>query len=167
MTGRVRIGIVALVAVAAIVGTLVLTGALGPREDERVPIVALGDTIETSRADIAIEAFANGEDGAIVVTATITSHLPVSILNDDLFHLVDDAGDLALWGYGTVDGVSANSAQPGVTDTFDIEFVVDREIEGSVRAEVRDATWTPRDETAFGLGSNSYDEHAVAYVRMP
>lgn len=167
MTARVRIGIAAVVVVAALVGTLVLTGALDPRDDERVPVVALGETIETSRADIAIEAFAIDEDGDVVVTATITSHLPESILNDDIFHLVDDAGDLALWGYGTVDGVSANSAQPGVADTFDIEFVVDRAIEGTVRAEVRDATWTPRDETAFGLGSNSYDEHAVAYVEMP
>lgn len=167
MTGRVRIGVVAAVVVAAIVGTLVLTGALGPRDDERVPIVAVGETIETSRADITIEGFAIDEEGDVIVTATITSHLPVSILNDHLFHLVDDAGDLALWGYGTVDGVSANNAQPGVTDTFDIRFIVDRDIEGVVRAEVRDATWTPRDETALGLGANSYDEHAVAYVRMP
>ena len=167
MTGRVRIGIVAVAVVAALVGTLVVTGALGPRDDERVPVVALGETIETSRADIAIEAFTIDEEGDVIVTATITNHLPVSVLTDDLLHLVDDAGDLALWGYGTADGVSANNAQPGVTDTFDIRFVLDREIEGTVRAEVGDATWTPRDETALGLGANSYDEHAVAYVEMP
>lgn len=166
MTARVRMGVVAAIVVAALVGVLVATGALGPRDDDRVPVVAIGETIETSRADITIEGFAMDE-GDIVVTATITNHLPVSILNDQLFHLVDDAGDLALWGFGTSGGASANSAQPGVTDTFDVRFVVDRAIEGDVRAEVRDATWTPRDDTALGLGDSSYDEHAVAFVRMP
>ncbi len=174
MTARVRIGVVATVVVAAVVGTLVLTGALGPRDDSRVQELGLGEPLSTSRADLVVDAFTTGEEpGDVVVTMTVVNHLDESMGVDDLAVLVDDEGELARYGTttiqtpGSTSTTGASSAQPGVEETFTTVYSPSRDAVGDVRLEISDATWTERDETAFGLGSNMYDERVVAIVRMP
>lgn len=163
---RVRSGIVAVVAVAATGAALALSGALEERPEGPVPQLAFDETLETSRADIVVHDLGRGEEGSYVLTLTITSHLPVPMLLTDVVRLVDDEGRLALSGYSTTETAGASAAQPGVTDTFRIEYDPDREAVGDVAVEVYDATWTERDDTAFGLGSNMYDVELVAIVRL-
>lgn len=163
---RPRIAIATLAAVGAAGAVVALSGGLQEREDERIPTARVGETLETSRADVTIEGHELLEEGDVAVTVTITNHLTVPLFNDDVMELADEQGTLAQWGYGTSDGVSANAAQPGVTDTFVVEFVLDREPVGALHVEVLDATWTPRDETVFGIGANMYDEHVAAIVRL-
>ncbi|MFC7432745.1 MULTISPECIES: hypothetical protein [unclassified Agrococcus] len=164
---RARIAVAALVAVAGVGAVVGLSGGLQERDDERIPVADVGERLETSRADVTIEGAEMLEEGDVAVTVTITNHLAVPLFNDDVMELADEQGTLAQWGYGTSDGVSANASQPGVTDTFVVEFVLDREPVGALHVEVLDATWTPRDETAFGIGANMYDEHVAAIVRLP
>ncbi|WP_175414174.1 hypothetical protein [Agrococcus sp. SGAir0287] len=160
----------ALVAVAAagvVAIALVATGALGARDDAPVPEIGLGEPLSTSRADVVVLGIEPGEEGGIAVTLAVESHLPVSLQIDDLLTLVDDQGELARFGHTTVGDVAASAAQPGVEDVFTILYEPERAADGRVRVELVDATWTPRDETAFGLGSNMYDERVVATVAMP
>ena len=164
---RVVRAVAAVAAVGAVALALVATGALGERDDAPVPELAVGEPLATSRADVVVTSIEPAEEGGIAVTLVVESHLPVSLQIDDLLTLVDDAGELARFGQTTVGDVAAPVAQPGVEDVFTIVYDPERAAEGQVRVELVDATWTPRDETAFGLGSNMYDERVVATVEMP
>ncbi|GAA2174593.1 hypothetical protein GCM10009846_21130 [Agrococcus versicolor] len=162
-----RTGIVTVGAAAALAVALVATGALGEREDARARPLAIGEQLETSRADIVVEGFERTGAGELVVTLTVTNALPVGLQIDDLLSIVDDDGELARFGQVSAGDVSAFVAHPGVADTFTIVYEPDRPAADDVRIVLVDATWTPRDETAFGLGANMYDEHAVAIVALP
>ena len=169
MTARMRTGLVAVGLVAAVAAVLVGTGALEQRDDERVPELAIGEEVETSRADVVVDAFGPGEEaGDVIVTITVVNHLPESLRIDDLVTLHDDEGLLARYGTTTISGGGGGSAaQPGVAETFATVYSPDRPAVGELRVEIEDATWTPRDETAFGIGSNMYDVRLAAIVRMP
>lgn len=163
-----RNGLVAVGALVVIGVALVASGAFAQRDDPIVPHAQLGETITTSRADVTVDAFEAGEEpGEIAVTFTVRNLLRQSLAVDDVVLLVDDAGELARYGTTTVVGGAASTAQPGVEETFTTVYDPDRAPEGEVRLQVFDATFTPRDETAFGIGSNMYDERVVAIVSMP